>query len=506
MNQWNVQWWPRSIVMIAVAGVTGCTTYLDAKLVSSMEGTPPAGAPYHLTFTQYTVTVTRRLVCEPSMGVVVSPALTREEVRDPKRTYVIDLEALQSGLKSTDLSVTYYESGALKAVNAAAEDRTGEVIVSAVGTLGKVVLAAAGGMGTTAVGEEPPAPACHPTAKGTLATIKKLEDDIKSQTRRVKELEAELTILTAAGQTLGDAWDTDARRKHTETTKALFEESTALETKKRDLAEHLKTVSVVSKAVGWPLHGDQFVSVDDREKQKPLVPDLDKTTVQGWLLMKDATAEQSVIDGSRVFARLCSVSPIGRPVRCDGAPEDEKAKDEWTKREQGLRGLKYRVPVQGRLQICNTTSCNDSVFADEESLFSQLGPIFTLPLKSAVFTHKTVVAEFDQQGRPAKLGVASKAAAEKAASTADAVVDKALVVRDGLVSTKLERIKEETALLTAQKELEAARAALAPPPATSEQVQAREAFAADTALLEAELANVEARIALEAAKRLAAQP
>jgi hypothetical protein len=217
-----------------------------------------------------------------------------------------------------------------------------------------------------------------------------------------------------------------------------------------------------------------------------------------------------------VFARLCSVSPIGRPVRCDGAPEDPKAKEEWTKREKDLRGLKYRVPVQGRLQICNTTSCNvcdttkasckDRVFADEENLFSQLGPIFTLPLKSAVFTHKTVVAEFDQQGRPAKLGVTSKAAAEKAASTADAVVDKALAVRDGLVSTKLERIKEETALLTAQKELEAAQAALAPPPATSDQVKAREAFAADTALLEAELANVEARMALEAAKRLAAQP
>ena len=193
-------------------------------------------------------------------------------------------------------------------------------------------------------------------------------------------------------------------------------------------------------------------------------------------------------------------------MRCDGTPTDEKAKVAWSAREKDLRGLKYRVPVQGRLQICTSEDCQNSVVAEDENLFSQLGPIFTLPLKSAVFTHKTVVAEFDQQGRPAKLGVTSKAAAEKAASAADAVVDKGLAVREGIVSTKLERMKEETALLTAQKELEVARAALAPSPATSAQAQAGEAFAAETALLQAELANVNARIALEAAKRLAAQP
>lgn len=506
MSHGTVGWRQGSLVMIVVAGVTGCTTYLDAKLVSSLEGTPPAGAPYHLTFTQYTVTVTRRLVCEPSMGVSVGAALVREEVRDPARTYVIDLEALQSGLKSTDVSISYYESGALKAVNAAAEDRTGEVVASAVGTLGQLVLAVAGKPSLAAAGTKPPPPECHPTVKATLAKIKKLEDDIKLQTTTVKALEAELTVLTAAGQTLGKAWSLEARKHHTEKTKALFDATNALEATKRNLAENLETVSITSPPVRWPTNGDEFVWRPGANPEARMVPDLEQEKVRGWLLMADEKAVQSVIERSRVFARLCSVSPIGRPVRCDGTPTDEKAKVAWSAREKDLRGLKYRVPVQGRLQICTSEDCQNSVVAEDENLFSQLGPIFTLPLKSAVFTHKTVVAEFDQQGRPAKLGVTSKAAAEKAASAADAVVDKGLAVREGIVSTKLERMKEETALLTAQKELEVARAALAPSPATSAQAQAGEAFAAETALLQAELANVNARIALEAAKRLAAQP
>jgi hypothetical protein len=63
-------------------------------------------------------------------------------------------------------------------------------------------------------------------------------------------------------------------------------------------------------------------------------------------------------------------------------------------------------------------------------------------------------------------------------------------------------VKAETDLLKAEAELATARKALEPPKAdpSEEQKKKTAAFAADTALLDAELANIKARAALEEAQ------
>lgn len=55
----------RVISLLAVGIVcfmSGCTTSLNAVRLTSNEDLPPAGLPYSLPFTQYTITVTRRIV------------------------------------------------------------------------------------------------------------------------------------------------------------------------------------------------------------------------------------------------------------------------------------------------------------------------------------------------------------------------------------------------------------------------------------------------------------
>lgn len=73
------------------------------------------------------------------MKIAVAAEVTSKNVRDPKHHYVIDFASLQSAFKKSDLTIEYYDSGALKSINTSAEDRTGEVISSVVTSLGKIV-------------------------------------------------------------------------------------------------------------------------------------------------------------------------------------------------------------------------------------------------------------------------------------------------------------------------------------------------------------------------------
>jgi hypothetical protein len=151
-------------------------------------------------------------------------------------------------------------------------------------------------------------------------------------------------------------------------------------------------------------------------------------------------------------------------------------------------------------QTCKRLVCPvDAVLAGVSGPISQLGPVFTLPLKSAVFTNKSVTAVFDEQGRPQELGVVSSAAAEEAVTTAASVTDTVLKARESVVTTRLERLKEETELLKAEKELAAAKKALETPTEAQEELVALQA---DTALLTARLANLEAAAALKKAQQL----
>lgn len=78
----------------------------------------------------------------PDAQISVTAVIAKSEARDPLHNYVIDLAPPESFFKTTSIEASYYESGVLKGLNAAAEDKTGEFISSTVGTLAELASAA----------------------------------------------------------------------------------------------------------------------------------------------------------------------------------------------------------------------------------------------------------------------------------------------------------------------------------------------------------------------------
>ncbi|MBD8640250.1 hypothetical protein [Sphingomonas sp. CFBP 13733] len=128
----------------AIAGfalLAGCTTHLETRpdrAVSQLDQALP-GHGYRLPMLQYQIDVVYRLASCP--GTDAGQPTTLAFVTQAKagaghvagEGYTIDYEKLSNVFKTTDFSVEAWEkTGALKAINASADDRTGDAIKSAV--------------------------------------------------------------------------------------------------------------------------------------------------------------------------------------------------------------------------------------------------------------------------------------------------------------------------------------------------------------------------------------
>lgn len=478
------------------AALTGCSTNFDAVRVRPGVDIPPAGAPYNLTFTQYDVTVTRRVAgCQTpekraALLIAMDATIVPKETSDPTRHYVIDLESLQAAWKITDVEVTYHDNGALKSINSNAEDRTGQILVSAATSAAKLITALAAGAGPAATG-------CLPDTEKALAGIKVSEAAIKAKTEHLDRLTSDLKGMTEVASAIGKAWGKSELKLFANQIKAVQVAKADQAVEQKKLEGFLAEVSNVTQFT-WPPDGATFEpefvtppagAKDPTPVATSLVPDIAAKTIrEKW---GSPANVNTTINDTRVFARILGTSPISSTDPCnEGCVED------------AIPGLKYRVPASGILLICSTATCkpgSDEVIAVKEGPISQLGHVFTLPLRSGVFSSKTLVAEFTNSGQPTKIGVKETAAsAETAATSLGSITDSFLLARSKVVPSKLDRINNETELLKAQAELAAARKNLQPP-VNAQQAAATEAFTADTALLQANLANIEARNALDAA-------
>lgn len=470
----------RGSLALAISMVaTSCATDLDAVRVREGKSLPIAGAPYNLSFTQYDVVVTRRVAgCFatdetgtelPSLVIAMDAKISRKEEKDPTRHYVIDLLSLQDAWKISNIEVEYHENGTLKSLNASAEDRSAQVLSSVVTSLGKIVTASAAAAGRGASG-------CTVATQAHLDAIKPLEKEIKARTERLDRQTKKLETMTAIAAAMGDAWGVSERKQFANQIGAMHKERTELSDKQDELVDHLAHLSKVSKFT-WPGDGSTHASTAS------LIPDLTEEEIIKWGGVKKP---ENVQAETRVFAKLEAMSPYPAPDKCNPSCADD-----------AVRGVKYRMPAPGRLLICTTLACaGKDVVARDEGPVSQLGHVFSLPLHSPMFSKKVVVANFNNAGQPTKLGVKSEvASAEIAATAIGGMLDTALLTRGKVVTTELERVQQQTALLKAQAELAAAKKALEPPTHT-DATDATAAFAADTALLNAQLANLKARAAL----------
>lgn len=496
---------------LAIVGVlacllsTACTTTLNAVRLTdtNAEGVPPpAGAPYSLPFTQFTITVTRRLESclaedkkTPEAVIRMSAAVETSQVPDPFRQYVIDLSSLQGMTKRTDLTVEYHSNGALKSINAEAEDRTAPVIDSVTDVLGTVIKAA----NAAAAGRSPFCIAGQGDADGVVGLVEVLmpeqEKAAAAIAKRVAEGTTELERETTLAATLGRSWTAADRERMAQVVRRLSADRDELAKAKDTLAESLAKVTVVGKAV-WPPDGSTFASPMDT----PLVPGLTEKQIRAWLLIDKADVE-ALTRETAAHARIVSRLPQSAAASCSGGcPGD------------AVDGIKYRVPQLGTLQLYArvepidpiTKQRGDAVdvpFANHAGLVAQLGPVYAIPLKSVPFSNRKVSATFTEAGLPVSIGIKSNAVAEAMTASIASTVTQAAEVRSSVITTELERVQARTALLVAQRNLQVAEAALLPA-SPSPTAQAIAAFQADAALANAELAYLNALRALEEARRL----
>lgn len=491
-----------AVLALGSALLAGCSTQLQAVRVVDPENIPREGAPYNLTFTQYDLVVTRRLVgCwkklpngenskEGQITVAIDVAATRKETRDPKRDYVIDFAQLRSFFKTSDITIEYHANGALKSVNATVADQTGSFFSSLATNLGKVVTVAGGGLLALA---DPNQPMCKKEALDALAAIKQLKAEVDVAAQDSEALTVDIERLTKMAQAMGRAWSKEERAELKDRINRLYVAQKKLKDSSDALAAQLKKVTLVSDKVTWPQDGET------RETVAPLAKPLTEEELLQWALKGAVTAE-TVKGNTGIWVNLIGTTAIGKTKPCTTAAcaDDSPV------------GLKYRMPVPGALLICSSATCSTVAQADiklvEEAAVSQLGPIMTLPLKNYPFMDQTIAATFNEAGQPTKLGFKQTPNLEKALDTLGVMAGEVSKYRAAnQPKSELDTIKDETALLKAKADLASAQAALAPPK-FSAQADSVALLTADTSLLKAQVAKLEAEAALAKAMQQTEKP
>lgn len=490
-----------------------CTTELKATRVVDGAAVPVAGAPYNLPYTRFRIHVVRRVVScwhertpeqarltgeryDRSVKVInvqVQATAVPEQARDPLRSYVIDLVSLQSFFKTTDLQVSYYDSGMLKAVNGSAEDMTGEFLASAAGAAAKVFAGAAGFK--TSSGEKGGAPlpaTCTEKVAAAVAALERLEPVLAESSARIAAQAAELQQLVDLAVATGRNYPAVDRAELTRRMRELIGLQRDHAATQAEIERHL-ALTAVTDDVTWPADGETFVS------PTPVVAAIGADVVRRWTGKSNA----DFVDDTAVYFALSASEKIGRAMPCGSKCTDDEA-----------AGLKYRMPALGVLSMCAALTpaqpdklprCDDATAVTPAGMISQLGPIYTLPLHSTLFSKKSVTASFSEHGMPTEIGTRSTAAAGKAATTFASLADAAALVKTSRAGREAADLQSRIDVLKLRKELQVATDALSPAPPDPRQETA-DAFTLDTAMLNAELANLKARAALADARRSVPAP
>ncbi len=402
-------------VSVLALALSGCSTELKVARYFDPEKLPTAGAPYSLSFTQYEITVTRRLTACSSKGDPTDPDpamqqpkpidlkigmnvdIKKVEASDPMRNYVIDLESLNSFFKTTSATVTYYDSGAIKSLNASAEDKTGEFVTSVAGTFSKLV--GAGVIGPSLLDTEQKAKGCSENTKKSLALIDALGAEIETRTEKIELLTTELSKLNAVLLPAKELSSQATRKKLGELQVQLMDEMTKLAIATKKSEPLLQTLSETKK-FKWPDHGEIFAN----KSGEPAIPNLNRKLYDSWLnddpkktyaeTDEDARIYNKLAADSAIYLKLKVVDKLGRTKACETKCVDD---------DHG--GFKYRIPAQGQLQVCADALCDTLHKESEVSKISQLGHVYVLPLKSTLFSTKTVSASFAENGTPTSIGI-----------------------------------------------------------------------------------------------------
>lgn len=474
----------------ALLALSACTTHLDVG--QGRPGSPDSrrGIAYFLPFTQFEAAITWSVSCDKQRLATMVPKVevAQKSARDPAQVYVIDYSSLDAWNKTSSVKVDFYDSGAIKSINAAADDRSAEIAAKAISAVGKVAAFVAKG------GVVEYQPKCTTDTVEALTAVANAKKEVGRLTTRLATETAALDAMTARVLRSGDSTTSQVRNAHDRLIGQVAATQFELDLAKKLLAAKREAVTY-SDTVLFPEDG---TTSETEEGQAVPVKQLGE-----WL---DPASATQLADFAALSAVYFDLSTIGQWEKGRGYDDDGET---FSAKERTRAGLRYRVGVPGKLTICQGAACSDTLAETREVLDTknvtilQKGTTFYMPFSSAAFTNASLSATFSEGGVLTSAGYEQKrAAGEAVAGLADLLADQVVtvggVIRDAK-TTKLEGLKEQTDLAKAQKDLADAQKALIAAPKSDASLRS-EVFEADTALKKAEIANLEAEIALRKAR------
>jgi hypothetical protein len=467
---------------LLVIALGGCTTLKVDEPTTDWRSRQ--GIAYHLPFTQFDTRVVWAASCDNgALSIAADFEATPVTAPDPEGLYVIDYASLDAFTKTSGVNVEFYQSGAIKSINAHADDRTAEILSATIAAAGKLALTAVGRADARSL-----SPVCSEALIKALNSVGDGEKTVAVLAgrldQRVRELEGVSARVVREGAALSDA----TREAHTKAINEVIAAQIELDSAEAALAESMKKVTHVARLA--------FPDVSSREFAEDGLQ-IPAGTLSRWL--NDASQGQvdQLAERTAIWLEIAPKAQFGTLSAAQEAASDATA------------GIRYRVGVPGELRACRAALCGrqgELVQAMPVTLLNR-GTTFYLPFHSAAFTNASLTATFSEGGVLTSAGYDQKRAPGEALAgvLGTAAGEIAGIVEAGRANdkTELELAEEQLKLVKAQDDLAtalAAREETTPDPG----VQQAAAFAADTTLKAAEVANINAEIALiEARGRLA---
>ena len=534
--------------LVAAGVLTACSTDLSVTRATPGSSIPVSSWTYSLAFKQFDLLATRTFTgCKyniPQVSLQVSGTASLQP--DPKHLYIIDPTSLMAATKISDLRITWFSnssagssaltnaapaksgptattpvklgtpattspaavsgnvaaaSGAdatqvtaswmLQSINASAEDRTGQTIsaaVTGIATLATTIAAhGAGGLITS----------CEERNKDRIKALKAkkiLDAAVQAATNRVAKATQKLNLMTSLASAGGSRLDVPTLamllQASTDVVNAIANQQNAT----KAATDNQAKLTFTDK-FKWPLNGDPTNGV-----QQVIVPG-------GEEALQELTGVAHTPNAPSPSVVALQLEPVPSGTQAASADPAE------------IGGIRYRVPVPGRLIMCQLSPSKDTYEAVKDKLRKcsmpipnqpyleadtsapiwsgltpQLGPIRTLPYSNGLFQNNLLAATFTADGNLASAEYAAKGSTSEAIASSFSDTTKALTSGiKGVVTGPTTYEQSQAAKYTAMNNLITQQSGLS----TSQQIGVLQA---NTALLSAQVAYDSAQAALAKAQ------
>lgn len=500
----------------------------------SAEGPPKiqAGLTYLLNKSVLTVRVTRQLIECNGLGFKVQQTAEisgETGTEDSDRRYMVSTDNLEKFFKSNSITITQSNVGTLTAIQNTSTDKTGEFIVSVLGSAVKIAASAAGlpkGIIPAAV----PNQLCNAATLGLLGKLsaaKKIIEELPVEIANKKKRLADMVEQAGKGKRALEKKIADiellldqakAKAKEKQDDQVLAAHVTALEIQikkaKSKETERAANATAEQKELTNEISENEALlaqlptqitkletalTKQDTYRFSPspgralLRLDPSEDTIFAWFsetglnvyrnnngehVCRTAFDEQRPCDTTREIIPRATVTYIGTI-----APQAASPNDKYPPNDADPGGIIYRQPLSAEVVVCARAACSDSlgkavtagagsIILMERRVFPQFGIVGILPYASShIFQTLTVDLQFYDNGAVKKLTYTTNALADKTAETFSKSVDELVKLKD----IRIKKESEEAALKT--KDIEA-----------------------DTKLKEAMEKNIQADIKLKAAQ------